>query len=93
MCVPPSLLSSARLSLAGRSSMLQRRNKIREDAGRRHGRTGARTADDQRIVAIAARHELHDVVREADVRERMIRREALQSARPPLPARTSMSAT
>ena len=70
--------------------MLQSRSKIRKDAGRRDGRARARPADDQRVVAVAARHELHDVVGEADVRERMLRRERLADRRCALPARTSI---
>src|SRR5690606_14908066 len=59
---------------------------VGEDARSRHVGSGARPANDQRIVAVALRHELHNVVRQADVRERMILGEALQpDARGALP--------
>src|SRR5690606_14849934 len=96
----PSITASTRLASApplvlrkriGRSILIAAQHatqpqEIRENARRGHVRPGARPANDQRIVAVTLRHELHDVVRQADVRERMILREALQpDARAALP--------
>src|SRR4051812_4844887 len=53
--------------------------KVGEDAGRRHGGTGPGASNDQRVVAVTARHELNDVVGQADVGERVRWREALET--------------
>ena len=73
----PSLRRSAALSAEHAAEAQQ----VGEDAGRSHGRAGARAADDQRVVAVAARHELHDVVGQADVRERVRAAQSCADAR------------
>ena len=53
---------------------------VGENAGGGHFRPGARTLHDQRIRRVAVRFELHDIVGEVDVAERMVFVDSLEQS-------------
>ena len=52
---------------------------VGENTGCGHVRPGTGSANDQWILAVAPRHELHDIVRQTDIGERMAALELVQA--------------